>query len=126
MNNIDEILQRLQTQQPMLEDEDTFIDSIMDSLPDLPEEMSGASPFIIALRAFSSLAASVVIGLFIFLNVDSPSHKSLQSAETEHSAYASYAYADLSDCTTPQEAMKKYTEKKSMDINKLISLYNGN
>lgn len=135
MNKIDDILDKLKMQQPSVTDEEAFIDSIMDSLPDLnddgletkdenPEtDTEKTSPLIIMLRTLSSLAATFLIGLFIFLNVSNKAEDEMaQEPYIQINRNSSY-YSEMSKCTTPKEAMKQYAEKKQRNINNLISLY---
>lgn len=143
--SLDELLDKLQSQQPMVEDEDAFIDSIMDSLPDVEVrgeslELSGeslelsdesleareerTSPIILMIRSFSSIAAMLLVGLFIFLNVDNPAKAQQMANDNNQIISKSSYYSDMSKCTTPEEAMKLYADKKQRSINNLISMYN--
>lgn len=134
--SLDELLDKLQNQQPMVEDEDAFIDSIMDSLPDIEDESlelreesleaseERTSPIILMIRSFSSIAAMLLVGLFIFLNVDNPAKAQQMANDNNQIISKSSYYSDMSKCTTPEEAMKLYADKKQRSINNLISMYN--
>lgn len=141
--SLEELLDKLQSQQPMVEDEDAFIDSIMDSLPDIEEEClevgaeslevgaesleardERTSPIILVIRSFSSIAAMLLVGLFIFLNVDNPAKAQQMANDNNQIISKSSYYSDMSKCTTPEEAMKLYADKKQRSINNLISMYN--
>lgn len=127
MNNIDELLDSLQGQQPIIMDEDAFIDGIMDRLPEMEEvEPSDerTSPIIIMLRTFSSIAATLLIGLFIYLNVDNTADAQQAATEGCYMIRKDSYYSDLSKCTTPEEAIRQYAERKQRSINNLISMYN--
>lgn len=68
MNNIDDILSRLQSQSPKLENEVEFTDWIMDAIPDKEENKNGK--VIRLIQVFSSAAAILLISLFIWQNYD--------------------------------------------------------
>lgn len=136
MNKIDDILDKLKMQQPSVGDEEAFIDSIMDGLPDFNDnglEANGenseakterTSPVIIMFRTLSSLAATFLVGLFIFLNVsNSAKVEIVQESNNQINRNSSY-YPEMCKCTTPEEVMKQYAEKKQRSINNLISMYN--
>ena len=73
---MDDILERLKGQQPMLENPDEMVDSIMANLPDREEQGTGSEvqedrkghAFLTALRIITSAAAILLIGLFIYVN----------------------------------------------------------
>ena len=64
MNKIDDILNSLQGQQPIIGDSKALTDSIMESLPDrAPEHPNRVW---MAIRTISALAAAWFVGLFIY------------------------------------------------------------
>ncbi len=75
MNNIDEILERLQNlEQPEMDDADEFTDLIMSALPDrnanTPKQTVKQEPRVIKLvRVILSAAAVLLVGLFLYTNV---------------------------------------------------------
>ena len=75
MNNIDEILERLQNlEQPEMDDADEFTDLIMSALPDrnanTPKQTVSKEPRVIKLvRVILSAAAVLLVGLFLYTNV---------------------------------------------------------
>ncbi|MBQ3925363.1 MAG: hypothetical protein II706_00090 [Bacteroidaceae bacterium] len=84
MTHIDDILERLKGQQPMLENPDEMVENIMACLPDMEEHGASCkgqetrsegketapkqSAILIALRIITSAAAIWLIGLFIYVN----------------------------------------------------------
>ena len=88
MTQMDDILERLKGQQPMLENPDDMIDSIMANLPDREEQETRSEvqedkkrhAFLIALRIITSAAAILLIGLFIYVN--QPIQMTPESANT--------------------------------------------
>ena len=98
---MDDILERLKGQQPMLENPDEMVDSIMANLPDREEQGTGSEvqedrkghAFLTALRIITSAAAILLIGLFIYVN---------QPVKTE--AQNAYAYtADFPHSSTLEQ-----------------------
>ena len=71
MNNIDEILERLEGPQPEIDNPDEFTDLIMSALPDrnteskTPEKESRIVKFV---RIVLTAAAVLLVGLFIYTN----------------------------------------------------------
>ena len=88
MTQMDDILERLKGQQPMLENPDEMVDSIMANLPDREEQETRSEvqedrkrhAFLIALRIITSAAAMLLIGLFIYVN--QPIQTATESANT--------------------------------------------
>ena len=68
MMKIDEILSRLQAQQPDISNPDELTDRIMDSLPDLPTEQPKPARRI-RLYAASAIAAAASVLLLISLGI---------------------------------------------------------
>ena len=85
---MDDILERLKGQQPMLDNSDELVDSIMANLPDREEQGTGnevqedrkGHAFLTALRIITSAAAILLIGLFIYVN--QPIQMTPESANT--------------------------------------------
>ena len=88
MTQMDDILERLKGQQPMLENPDEMVDSIMANLPDREElgteievqEDRKGHAFLTVLRIITSAAAILLIGLFIYVN--QPIQMTPESANT--------------------------------------------
>ncbi|MBQ6751561.1 MAG: hypothetical protein IJR02_12460 [Bacteroidaceae bacterium] len=88
MTQMDDILERLKGQQPMLENPDKMVDNIMANLPDREVQSAESEEiedrkvptFLIALRFITSAAAILLIGLFIYVN--QPIQKASQQANT--------------------------------------------
>ncbi len=70
MNKIDNILDSLKGRQPVIEDDDDFADFIMEGIPANTPLAAKANPIVIAMRAITSIAAALIIGLFIYQNAD--------------------------------------------------------
>ena len=85
---MDDILERLKGQQPMLENPDEMVDNIMANLPDREvqdaesedREDRKTHTLLIALRFITSAAAMLLIGLFIYVNL--PTEMASQQANT--------------------------------------------
>ena len=88
MTQMDDILERLKGQQPMLENPDEMVDNIMANLPDRgtpsaeseERENRKVPTLLIALRFITSAAAILLIGLFIYVN--QPIQMASQQANT--------------------------------------------
>ena len=85
MTQVDDLLNRLQGQMPMLDNPDEMVENIMKSLPDrvddLHQKETKRNAILVALRTITSAAAILLIGLFIYVN---------QPVKTE--AQNAYAY----------------------------------
>jgi len=85
MIQVDDLLNRLQGQMPMLDNPDEMVENIMESLPDrvddLHQKETKRNAILVALRTITSAAAILLIGLFIYVN---------QPVKTE--AQNAYAY----------------------------------
>jgi hypothetical protein len=85
MTQVDEIFNRLQGQMPMLENPDEMVENIMANLPDrednLPKKEAKQHAILVVLRTITSVAAILLIGLFVYVN---------QPVKTE--AQNAYAY----------------------------------
>ncbi|MBO4851641.1 MAG: hypothetical protein J5529_12195 [Prevotella sp.] len=65
MNKTEDILNRLQGLQPVIDNPDELTERIMESLPDMDESKGKGMAVIKVLRIISSIAAVWLIGLFI-------------------------------------------------------------
>ena len=65
MNKTEDILNRLQGLQPVIDNPDELTERIMESLPDIEESNGKGMAVIKVLRIISSIAAVWLIGLFI-------------------------------------------------------------
>lgn len=97
MTQMDDILERLKGQQPMLENPDEMVENIMSHLPDreddLPKKETKQHAILVALRTITSAAAILLIGLFVYVN---------QPVKTE--AQNAYAYtADFPHSSTLEQ-----------------------
>lgn len=85
MTQVNDLLNRLQGQMPMLDNPDEMVENIMESLPDrvddLHQKETKRNAILVALRTITSAAAILLIGLFIYVN---------QPVKTE--AQNAYAY----------------------------------
>ncbi len=112
MAQIDELFNRLQGQMPTLENPDEMVDSIMESLPDreehLPQKASKQQVVLVALRTITSVAAMLLIGLFIYVN---------QPVKTE----AQNAYAYTTDFPHSSTLENMYTRHLQASQPKTIS-----
>lgn len=127
-NNIDNLFATLRTQTPQVEDEDLFVDSIMDSLPELDEQPAASSKVITMLtivRTLSSMAAAVLIGLFFFVHQGADASTERCEAQEQFRANYGNTYQSLSTASTPNDVMERYAEIKARksNINRLISMY---
>ena len=88
MTQMDDILERLKGQLPMLENPDEMVDNIMANLPDRGTQSAESEErenrkvptLLIALRFITSAAAILLIGLFIYVN--QPIQMASQQANT--------------------------------------------
>ena len=124
MNNIDEILDSLQAKQPEISNEEELTDLVIRRID---EQMSDStksfnshktSAMIIALRTISSIAASILILLFLSVKKQSTD----ASAQTNSYANIIDQYiTDYSSCRNAKEVFSLYMEQqmKSEEINKL-------
>lgn len=116
MDKIDDILERLSAQQPDIANPGDLTDSIMASLPermDIPRPQEKAWPtdtFVTALRIVSSMAAVLLIGLFLYVN------KPVVEARTETDKVPYYHTNALPAGSTLKDV---YTSRRQQD--KLIS-----
>ncbi|MBQ9665737.1 MAG: hypothetical protein IJV33_04625 [Bacteroidaceae bacterium] len=119
MTQIDEILDRLQGQMPVLENPDEMVENIMASLPDrtddLPHEAPGQNAFLVALRTVTSAAAILLIGLFIYVN--QPVKTEAQNAQAyttdfPHSSTLEHMYTRYLQASQPKPI--SYTRLKQM------------
>ena len=72
MNKTEDILDRLQGRQPVIDNPDELTERIMESLPDTDEDKGREPAVINVLRIISSVAAVWLIGLFIHFHAPLP------------------------------------------------------
>lgn len=119
MNNIDDILNNLQKQQPQF-DEETMLDRIMESLPDqqlgrqpsvgiTPQSQSQPSLWPKWIRNISSAAAIALLVVCGVQAFEGESNPSAALPEVQYQFDASY----YSDCQTPQEVLRRYETRRN-------------
>ena len=94
MNKTEDILNRLQGQQPIIDNPDELTERIMESLPDTDEVPRKGFAVMKAMRIFSSIAAVWLIGLFIY------SHAPLAPFQFERDKNIQYNTFNLSSGNT--------------------------
>ncbi len=72
MNKIDNILDSLKGRQPVIADEDDFADFVMEGISADTPSAAKNNPIVIAMRAITSIAAALIIGLFIYQSAEEP------------------------------------------------------
>lgn len=122
MNKIDDILKRLQSQSPTLDNEDEFTDWIMNAIPDKEEKRN--AKVIKLIQMFSSAAAILLIMLFVWQNID---------YDKQPKTYTEYKQniieSPLRQCTTANQVYtycKQKMAKNQNSINRLIENYYEN
>lgn len=117
MDKIDDILQRLSAQQPDIANPGDLTDRIMANLPDrreAPQQPEATTTrtcrFVTALRIVSSMAALLLVGLFLYVN------KSVVEAPTETNKVPHY-YTNARPAGSTLKDV--YTNRRQRD--KLIS-----
>ncbi|MBR1667788.1 MAG: hypothetical protein IJ693_05835 [Bacteroidaceae bacterium] len=119
MTQIDNILNRLQGQQPVIDRPDELTDQIMGSLAEKDAHSIGeirrGNAFLIALRIISSAAAILLIGLFIYVN--QPVKTEAQNAyahkiDFSHSSVLENMYTRYLQASQPKPI--SYTQVKRM------------
>lgn len=112
---VDEIIAKLQAQQPKLKDADQFADSIMHSLPDLPEEKvpRPQSRLLAVQRTFASIAASFLILITLWQGINAISSSPVQQMSFEQ-CVAKYEsdYSSLSNSDSFDKAVARYESMK--------------
>jgi len=122
MNNIDEILDNLQKQQPVF-DEEAMLDSIMESLPDRspalepaakeatePEEKAPVVP--LWPRLVRNISSAAAVALLVICFWQAQDLTVAEGASTDVVAYQpDYSY--YSDCKTMQEVLQRYETRKN-------------
>lgn len=124
-NRIDDILTRLQNEsQPIIPDAEQLTDSIMDALPDLeeevlPEEQQPKAKVVpmwfSILRSATSIAAMLIIGVFIYTQFITEKAASHQQAY-QHQTYPSYSTLKIARkcCLESQNKQFSYSQIKRM------------
>lgn len=117
MDKIDDILERLSAQQPELDNPGDLTDRIMANLPDkreTPLQQEAVTTrtyrFVTALRIVSSMAAVLLVGLFLYVN------KPLVEARTKTNKAPHYYTNALPAGSTLKDV---YTSRRQQD--KLVS-----
>ncbi len=121
---VDDFCQRMLRQQVKISDEEAFADEIISQLPDITPSIGkaetrkvqgrGISPLLIAIRVVSSVAAMLLIGLFV----------QMQTAETTSVAYLNEDNArlvqmnstDYSKCKTPHDFVLQLKKHRQSGI----------
>ena len=123
-NRIDDILTRLQNEpQPIIPDADQLTDSIMDALPDLEEEdlpieqqrkAKVVPMWFSILRSATSIAAMLIIGVFIYTQFITEKAASQQQAYNQ--TYPSYSTLKIARkcCLESQNKQFSYSQIKRM------------
>ena len=112
MNKTEDILNRLQGQQPIIDNPDELTERTMESLPDTDEVPRKGFAVMKALRIFSSIAAVWLIGLFIY------SHAPLAPFQLERDKNIQYHTFNLSSGNTLKNV---YTGVQRQNESKQIS-----
>lgn len=123
MNKIDDILESLKGQQPMISDPDELTDLIMDSLPDIGEATGRSKTPVVRLRWWMAVAASliIIIGIGAILMFDNKQPESqlvavdTQSPTTNEVA-RSVVVADLQSATKELGDFKSPTREEQPPI----------
>lgn len=123
-NRIDDILTRLQNEpQPITPDAEQLTDSIMDALPDLEEEVLPVEQqrkakvvpmWFSILRSATSIAAMLIIGVFIYTQFITEKAASQQQAYNQ--TYPSYSTLKIARkcCLESQNKQFSYSQIKRM------------
>jgi len=137
-NSIEDILGGLRAQTPHVDDEEMFIDEIMLRVEEAEEvempsavegvEASSVPTFIIMLRTVSSIAAAILIGLFIYVNVDSHSDTDSASVTSYDMSNIGNPYSEIRTDCSQGEIIRQYADmrNKKNRKNQLISMLNEN
>lgn len=119
-NQIDNIFDRLQKQQPELHDPELFADSIIAALPDRPQKSivhpaSRRKGVILILHTFSSVAAVLLLVLFLWQSYDGITFHETEVSPDYSSQLAKYQpQFDLSK--DPAQQIAQYQERKQEQI----------
>ncbi len=123
-NRIDDILTRLQNEpQPIIPDADQLTDSIMDALSDLEEEdlpieqqrkAKVVPMWFSILRSATSIAAMLIIGVFIYTQFIT--EKATSDQQAYHQSYPSYSTLKIARkcCLESQNKQFSYSQIKRM------------
>lgn len=118
---LDDLLSRISNQDLLkLDDEAGFIDSVMDNIPDSAARTLKIRGWVVVFRAISSMAAALVLGLFLMQGSERVDG-SISTKNTTQSHAASYMpslpCADKN--STPRELYKCYTEQRQLREDRL-------
>ena len=112
MNKTEDILNRLQGLQPVIDNPDELTERIMESLPNTDEENGKGLAVIKVLRVISSIAAIWLIGLFIHLHAPLSPFQQVSDKNIQHHTF------NLSSANTLKNV---YTGVKRQNESKQIS-----
>jgi len=108
---LDDLLTRLGNEElPRIDDEEDFIDSIMAKIP---ERKPAAKPrgWVIALRASLSMAAAMMIGLFVYLNGDT-GHEETLSTQRNTMSVSDLRLPCVDNNSTPEQVYACYVKQQ--------------
>lgn len=111
MNKLDEILEQLSKQQPVLDDADALCDSIMDQLPPQPQHKPRRGLWLNMVSSISAAAALLLLVLTVGQSRDFvPVSNDIDYSQTL-SAYQP-KYDELSNANSLPSAIRQVSEKK--------------
>lgn len=111
MNKLDEILEQLSKQQPVLDDADALCDSIMDNLPPQTQQKPRRNLWLNMVSGISAAAALLLLVLTVGQSQDFvPVSNDIDYSQT----LAAYQpnYDELSNANSLVSAMRQVSEKK--------------
>ncbi|MCQ2974756.1 MAG: hypothetical protein MJ211_08090 [Bacteroidales bacterium] len=115
---LDDLLKKLSNENPpKIDNEDDFINSIMDNILDKKTKNQG---LIIALRIVTSVAAVLLVGLFLSLNTE---QHSSSIVNYDNNNYKNI-HIKFNSETSTQEQYKCYMSNLNSRINRLKSINN--
>ena len=133
MNNdkIDDIIKRLQAEEPVLTDADEMTERIMNALPDnsanSPRIAADASSvFLLFVRALSSAAAVVLVFLFIWQNISVRPLPPETTKDYEQCIAKYKSDYSFDECNDLRQACQQYARQRESHrsvINSLVNEY---
>lgn len=129
-DKLDEIIARLQSQQPEPDCADELTDMIMDSLPELPAEtpvsatQHRVAPIVSIVRNFSSAAAIFLFILFAWQNVKNPFFQQSPDTPDYEQCIANYKpdYSSITESSNPRESFNRYFQQRESKVKYLNKL----
>ena len=129
-DKLDEIIARLQSQQPEPDCADELTDMIMDSLPEFPDEtpviavQHRGAPIVGIVRYFSSAAAIFLFVLFVWQNVRNPFFQQSPDTPDYEQCIANYKpdYSSIADSSDPREYFNRYFQQRESKVKYLNKL----